>query len=186
MQVCHTTLPRPEKSPPVRLTMVRVGQHIFQATNPATFDAEIEQWLNSHTLIALVATIVLLPPEHSLYLFNHGNEMRAQRESFPVTSGTVSTTLDCVHLCVRAPPHLFFSLEPTMLSIWIPTSYWGTVSTSAVVEALHHAACSLLHPSGTHLSSQMLVENFVSITLSSAACTHVNDSYTHKSKNYTA
>ena len=161
--------------------MIRVGQYsfaIFQATNPTTFDTELEKWLSSHPLISLAATVVLLPPGHLLHLFDHGNnEMRIQRDSFLATSGTVSTSLDAVRLSIRAPPFLFFSTQQPMLSIWIPISYWGTVGTWSVVEALQDAARSLWHPYDPTetLSGQMLVKIFVSLTLSSAACTHLND-----------
>ena len=180
MQVCPSTLPRPEKCRP-SIAMIRVGQHslaISQATNPTTFDTELERWLNSHPLISLAATVVLLPPGHLLRLSDHGNnEMRIQRELFLATSGTVSTTLDAVRLSIRAPPFLFFSAQQPMLSIWIPISYWGTVGTWSVIEALQYAARSLLHPYNPTetLSGQMLVKIFVSLTLSLAACTHVDD-----------
>ena len=120
--------------------------------------------------------MVLLRPGQVLQVSDHHDEMRIERRLFFASSGMVSTALDCINLSIRAPPLLFFSRQPPTLSIFIPISYWGTVSVRAVVEALHHTARSLLHaPGATPLSGQMFLENFVSTTLSSAGCTHVND-----------
>ena len=180
MQVCSSTLP-PSKAKLTSTSFhVRVGQHslaIFQATNPLTFDKELEQWLSSCLLIGLALTVTLLPPNHFLRFSDDGyNEIRIQRDLFLASSGTISTTLDAVRLSMRAPPFLFFSAQQPMVSIWIPISDWGTIRTWPVIEALQHAARSLLRPydPAETLSGQILAKIFVGLTLSSAACTHIN------------
>ena len=104
------------------------------------------------------------------------NYVRIQRDLFLATSGTVASKLDTVRFSIRAPPNLFLAAHQPMLSTWVPISYWGNVATWTVIDALQYAARSLLRPYDPQetLSGQMFVEILVGLTLSSAACTHVN------------
>jgi hypothetical protein len=159
---------------------------IFQALDPDMFDTELEQWLDSLPLASLAAIGILPPPSQVLRRPGYGNnDVRIQRDLFLAASGTVSTTLDTVRLSIRAPASLFLAADQPMLSIWLPISDWGNVGTWAVVEALQHAARSLLrlHDPTETLSGQIFVQVFVSRTLSSHACTHVNNRSTHKYNN---
>jgi len=142
------------------------------------FDTELEQWLESLPLTSFAAGGILPPPREVLCRPGYSNnDVRLQRDLFLAVSGTVSTTLDTVRLSTRAPPSLFLSADRPMLSIWLPTSNWGNVSPWAIVEALQHAARSLLRPYDPTetLAGQIIAKIFVSIALSSQACTHVND-----------
>ena len=104
------------------------------------------------------------------------NDVRIQRNLYLAISGTASTTLDTVRLSIRAPPSLFLSAHQPMLSIWVPINDWDNVGTWTVVEALQYAAHSLLRPRDPTetLSGQMFVKILVSLTISSAGCTHIN------------
>lgn len=142
------------------------------------FDTGLEQWLDSLPLTSLAATGRLPPPGQVLRRPGYGNnDVRIQRDLYLAISGTASTTLDTVRLSIRAPPSLFLSAHQPMLSIWVPINDWGNVGTWTVVEALQYAALSLLRPYDRKdtLSGQMLVKILVSLTISSAGCTHVND-----------
>jgi len=194
MQVCALRLirhpvwrsiPHRHDPRPTRSTLTRP----LQAVDLDMFNTELEQWLDSLPLTSLAATGTLPPPGEVLRRPGYGNNgIRIQRDSFLAASGTVYTTLDAVRLSICAPPSLFLSAHQPMLSIWLPVSDWGNAETWRVVEALHHAARSLLRPyNGTEtLAGQLFVKIFVSLTLSSQACTHVNDRSTHKYNDYVA
>jgi len=161
----------------------------LQAANPDTFDTVLEQWLGSLPVTSLAATGTLPPPGQVHRRPGDGNnDIRIQRASFLAASGSVFTTLDTVRLSIRAPQGLFLSAHQPVLSIWMPISNWGNVVTWNVVEAFQNAARSMLHPydATETLAGQLLVRIFVSLTLSSQACTHVNGRSTHKYTNYVA
>ena len=163
------------------MILVLDGQHslaMFQAVDPTTFDTELEQWLDSLPLTSFAATGILPPPGQVLRRPGYGNnDVRIQRDLFNAISGSASTTLDTVRVSIRAPPSLFLSAHRPTLSIWVPINDWGNVGTWTVVEALQHAARSLLHPydPAETLSGQLFVKILVSLTIFSAGCTHVND-----------
>jgi hypothetical protein len=181
MQVCPSTLP-PPREPSILPSpeLVFDAQHslaIFQPFDPTTFDTELEQWLDSLPFTSLAAGGILAPPGQVLLRPGYGNnDVRIQRDLFLAISGTVSTTLDTVRLSIRAPPSLFLSAHRPMLSIWLPISDWDNVGLWAVIEALQCAARSLLRPYDPTetISGQMFLKTFVSLVLSSRACTHVN------------
>lgn len=155
---------------------------IFQAVDPTMFDRNLKQWLTSLPLTSLAGRGILPPPGEVLRRPGYdNNDVRIQLDMFHATSGTVATTLDTVRLSIRAPPSLFLAARQPMLTLWFPISDWGRVSTRNVVNALQRTAHSLLHPYDPTetLFGQIFVQLFVSFTLSSRACTHVNDRSTY-------
>jgi len=117
----------------------------------------------------LAAGGILPPPGQVLRRPGYANnDVRVQRYPYLVVSGTLSGTLDAVRLSIRAPPFLFLSAHPPMLSIWLPIDYWDNVCPWTVVEALQHAARSLLRPYDPTemLFGQMFAKILVSLTLS--------------------
>ena len=149
------------------LVLVHDAPHslaVSQAINPTTFDVELEQWLDSLPTSSLAARGILPPPGEALRRPSYANnDVRIQRDFYLAVSGTVSVTLDAVRLSIRAPPFLFLSARPPILSIWLPISDWGNVPVWTVIEALQHAARSLLHPYNPDetLFGQMFARNFV-------------------------
>ena len=149
------------------LVFVRDVPHslaLSQAINPTAFDVELEQWLDSLPTRSLAARGILPPPGEVLRRPSYANnDVRIQRDRYLALSGTVAVTLDAVRLSIRAPPFLFLSAHPPMLSIWLPISDWGNVPVWSVIEALQHAARSLRHPydPGETLFGQMFAKNFV-------------------------
>jgi len=69
-----------------------------------------------------------------------------QRDMFLAVSGTVAITLDAVRFGIRAPQFLFLSAPPPIVLIWLRISDWGNIPRWTVIEALQHAARSLLRP----------------------------------------
>jgi len=172
MKVNLPTLPPPrETSIPHRHDPRPRRSHsfaIFQAVDPTMFDTELEQWLESLPLTSFVAGGKLPPPGEVLCRPGYNNnDVRLQRDLFLAVSGTVSTTLDTVRLSIRAPPSLFLSAHRPMLSIWLPIINWGYVRPWTVMEALQHAARSLLRPYDPTetLCRQIIAKIFVSIAL---------------------
>ena len=156
----------------------RYSLAIFQANDPTTFDTEVEQWLESLPHDSFAAIGVLPSPGQVLVRPGYGrNAVRIQRDTFLAISGTLASNIDTVRFSICAPPHLFLSAHPPMLSTWVPISYWGLVATWTVINALQYAASSLLAPydRGETVSGQIFVKTLVGLTLSSATCAHVND-----------
>ena len=126
----------------------------------------------------MAARGILPPPGEVLRRPSYANnDVRIQRDSYLAVSGTVSVTLDAVRLSIRAPPFLFLSAQPPMLSIWFPISDWGNVSTWSVIEALQYAARSLLRPydPAETLAGQIFARAFVRPTLSAQTYIDLDD-----------
>ena len=151
---------------------------IFQAFDPTTFGATLEQWLDALPPHSLTAEGILPPPGEVLSRPGHGgHHIRIQQDSYLAISGTISMTLDTVRISIRAPQFLFLSVHQPFISVWLPISDWDNVRPWVVIEAFKHAARALLSPYDPTetLAGQMLCKIFVSPTLSSYACTYIND-----------
>ena len=150
---------------------------IPQAVDPTTFSGDIEQWLGTLPTSSLTAEGTLPPRGQVLRRPGYANnDVRIQRDFYLAVSGTVSVTLDAVRLSICAPPFLFLSARPPMLSIWVPISDWGNVPVWSVIEALKHAAHSLCRsydPAET-LFGQMFAKTFVRHRSFSQTCTDLN------------